>query len=94
VAEPVIRNMTPRSCRGPGCGSVQGIGAERGGRAGGGCGAIWRGIRPEFLATVDEGRIIAAVLCGHDGRRGLLHHLAVIRRTPAAALALSWPRSA
>jgi hypothetical protein len=25
-----------------------------------------------------EGQIIAAVLCGHDGRRGYLHHLAVI----------------
>ena len=24
-----------------------------------------------------EGRIIGAVLCGHDGRRGLLYHLAV-----------------
>jgi ribosomal protein S18 acetylase RimI-like enzyme len=26
----------------------------------------------------DEDRIIAAVLCGHDGRRGYLHHLAVL----------------
>ncbi|MFP4054945.1 MAG: GNAT family N-acetyltransferase [Phycisphaerae bacterium] len=25
----------------------------------------------------DEGQIVAAVLCGHDGRRGGLHHLAV-----------------
>jgi N-acetylglutamate synthase len=24
-----------------------------------------------------EGRIVGAVLCGHDGRRGYLHHLAV-----------------
>ena len=23
------------------------------------------------------GRIVAAILCGHDGRRGYLHHLAV-----------------
>lgn len=30
------------------------------------------------LVIRDEGgRIIAAVLCGHDGRRGYLHHLAV-----------------
>jgi N-acetylglutamate synthase len=29
-----------------------------------------------FLA-LDEGRIIGAVLGGHDGRRGYLHHLAV-----------------
>ena len=28
------------------------------------------------VATV-ENRIVAAVLCGHDGRRGYLHHLAV-----------------
>ena len=25
----------------------------------------------------DGGRVIAAILCGHDGRRGHLHHLAV-----------------
>jgi N-acetylglutamate synthase len=25
-------------------------------------------------------RVIAAVLCGHDGRRGYLHHLAVARK--------------
>jgi len=24
-----------------------------------------------------EGRVVGAVLCGHDGRRGYLHHLAV-----------------
>ncbi|MCY2951926.1 MAG: GNAT family N-acetyltransferase [Planctomycetota bacterium] len=29
-----------------------------------------------FIAR-ERGRIIAAVLCGHDGRRGTLHHLAV-----------------
>jgi putative acetyltransferase len=27
-----------------------------------------------------RGRVIATVLCGHDGRRGYLHHLAVDRR--------------
>jgi GNAT superfamily N-acetyltransferase len=30
------------------------------------------------VALVD-GRIVAAVLCGHDGRRGLIYHLAVAR---------------
>jgi ribosomal protein S18 acetylase RimI-like enzyme len=25
----------------------------------------------------DEGKIVGAVLCGHDGRRGYLHHLVV-----------------
>ena len=29
-----------------------------------------------FVAR-QEGRIVGAVLCGHDGRRGYLHHLAV-----------------
>ncbi|MFA5262685.1 MAG: GNAT family N-acetyltransferase [Opitutaceae bacterium] len=27
----------------------------------------------------DEGRIAGAIMCGHDGRRGYLHHLAVPR---------------
>ena len=30
--------------------------------------------------AVSGGRVIATVLCGHDGRRGYLHHLAVARR--------------
>jgi len=30
-----------------------------------------------FIARNASGRVIAAVLCGHDGRRGYLHHLAV-----------------
>ncbi len=29
-----------------------------------------------FVAFLD-GRLVGAVLCGHDGRRGYLHHLAV-----------------
>ncbi len=29
-----------------------------------------------FVATAD-GAVIGAVLCGHDGRRGYIHHLAV-----------------
>lgn len=29
------------------------------------------------LVVRDNGRVIGAVLCGHDGRRGFLHHLAV-----------------
>lgn len=29
-----------------------------------------------FVAKYN-GKIIGAVMCGHDGRRGLLHHLAV-----------------
>lgn len=30
-----------------------------------------------LVATEANGPIVAAVLCGHDGRRGYLHHLAV-----------------
>jgi putative acetyltransferase len=29
-----------------------------------------------FIATGD-GAVVGAVLCGHDGRRGYIHHLAV-----------------
>jgi ribosomal protein S18 acetylase RimI-like enzyme len=29
------------------------------------------------VATTANGELIGAVLCGHDGRRGYLHHLAV-----------------
>ena len=35
--------------------------------------------RLSFVAEQD-GRIVGAVLCGHDGRRGYLHHLAVAKR--------------
>lgn len=30
-----------------------------------------------FVAREADGRLVGAVLCGHDGRRGYLHHLAV-----------------
>lgn len=30
-----------------------------------------------FVAVTGEGALVGAVLCGHDGRRGYLHHLAV-----------------
>ncbi|HEY3324382.1 MAG TPA: GNAT family N-acetyltransferase [Planctomycetota bacterium] len=32
-----------------------------------------------FVARDGDGRIVGAVLCGHDGRRGYLHHLAVAK---------------
>ncbi len=32
-----------------------------------------------FVARAENGELVGAVLCGHDGRRGLLHHLAVRR---------------
>lgn len=38
-----------------------------------------RNPRLSFVAE-KKGRIVGAVLCGHDGRRGYLHHLAVARQ--------------
>jgi N-acetylglutamate synthase len=32
-----------------------------------------------FVARAADGRIVGAVLSGHDGRRGYLHHLAVAK---------------
>lgn len=32
------------------------------------------------FVAVQQGKIVGAVLCGHDGRRGYLHHLAVAKR--------------
>jgi putative acetyltransferase len=32
------------------------------------------------VAATSGGKVIATVLCGHDGRRGYLHHLAVARK--------------
>jgi N-acetylglutamate synthase len=40
---------------------------------------LHRNPRLSFVAE-QKGRIIGAVLCGHDGRRGYLHHLAVSKR--------------
>lgn len=31
------------------------------------------------LVAMDNGRLVGTVLCGHDGRRGILHHLAVAK---------------
>jgi putative acetyltransferase len=38
-----------------------------------------RNPRLSFVAE-QNGQIVGAVLCGHDGRRGYLHHLAVSKR--------------
>jgi ribosomal protein S18 acetylase RimI-like enzyme len=32
------------------------------------------------LVAVADARVIATLLCGHDGRRGYLHHLAVAKK--------------
>ncbi|MBL7163164.1 MAG: GNAT family N-acetyltransferase [Anaerolineales bacterium] len=31
------------------------------------------------FVAVDKGEIVGAALCGHDGRRGYIHHLATIK---------------
>ncbi len=36
-----------------------------------------RNVGLSLVAESHEGALIGAVLCGHDGRRGYLHHLAV-----------------
>ena len=37
-----------------------------------------RNLGCSFVA-LEEGRLVGACLCGHDGRRGYIHHLAVAR---------------
>ena len=41
--------------------------------------AFLRRNRGFSLVARGQGRIVGAVLCGHDGRRGYLHHLAVAK---------------
>jgi N-acetylglutamate synthase len=36
-----------------------------------------RNVGLSAVATIADGRLVGALLCGHDGRRGYLHHLAV-----------------
>jgi len=38
---------------------------------------LQRNVGLSAVATSGDGRLIGAVLCGHDGRRGTIHHLAV-----------------
>lgn len=40
-------------------------------------GFLQRNPRLSFVAEDPAGEIVGALLCGHDGRRGYLHHLAV-----------------
>lgn len=32
-----------------------------------------------FIATNTDGKVIGVILCGHDGRRGYIHHLAIYK---------------
>ena len=36
-----------------------------------------RNVAMSFIAEEEQHQIVGAILCGHDGRRGYLHHLAV-----------------
>jgi len=38
------------------------------------------------FVAVDGAAVVATILCGHDGRRGLIHHLAVAPRYRRAGL--------
>ena len=38
--------------------------------------ALWMGIHGFGIAVAD-GKIVGAILCGHDGRRGCLYHVCV-----------------
>jgi len=45
------------------------------------------------VAVATSGELLGAVLCGHDGRRGYLHHLAVVpsrRKKGVASQPISW----
>ena len=42
------------------------------------------------LVALDGQVIVGAILCGHDHRRGFLHHLAVAARTGDRASAVLW----
>ena len=45
------------------------------------------------VAVAPSGEVLGAVLCGHDGRRGYLHHLAVnslYRRQGVASRLIAW----
>jgi ribosomal protein S18 acetylase RimI-like enzyme len=49
------------------------------------------------LVALQEGKVVGTVLCGHDGRRGLIHHLVVsssCRRKGVGRLLLSQSLSA
>jgi len=56
--------------------ACEGIGLSAADRRPGIAAYLRRNRNLSFVA-VAGGRIIGAVLCGHDGRRGYLHHLAV-----------------
>jgi putative acetyltransferase len=45
------------------------------------------------VAVSPPGEIVGAVLCGHDGRRGYMHHLAIVashRKRGIAARLIAW----
>jgi N-acetylglutamate synthase len=45
------------------------------------------------VAVTEKGSLLGTVLCGHDGRRGYLHHLAVVpthRKRGIASCLIAW----
>lgn len=57
-------------------GRTDGVGLNEGDTREGITAYLARNPRLSLIARC-EGELVAAVLCGHDGRRGYLHHLAV-----------------
>ena len=45
-----------------------------------------------FVAEI-EGQIVGTILCGHDGRRGLIHHLVVAKTSRRRGVGLSLLRA-
>lgn len=46
------------------------------------------------FVAIEKGKIVGAVLCGHDGRRGYLHHLAVAPEYRQSGVAAALVRAA
>lgn len=42
------------------------------------------------VVAVEDGKVVGAILCGHDGRRGCLYHVCVDRGTAGAVSARRW----
>jgi ribosomal protein S18 acetylase RimI-like enzyme len=73
-----IRTMTPGDYHDVAAlwGDTDGVGITGADSQSGVTGFLARNEELSFVAE-DEGRVVAAVLCGHDGRRGYISHLVV-----------------
>lgn len=81
VSFPTIRPFLPPDCHRVLClwRNTEGIGLDKSDTLEGIQTFLARNEGLSLVAESSEGEIVAAVLCGHDGRRGYLHHLAVAK---------------